>query len=245
MSRQPRVLVIRAAGTNCDRETAWAFSLAGASPETLHVNQCLEKPALLDSFDALAIPGGFSYGDDIASGKIFANQLRLKLLDPIGRLVARGGLVIGICNGFQVLVKSGLLGERKVTLTHNDHGAYRDEWVRMKVDGTRCVFLKGLGDMDLPIAHAEGRFMALTPSVFSELEKAGRLCLRYEGRNPNGSEGSVAGICDETGRIFGLMPHPERFLRFENHPSWTRLPKKDHGDGLALFTNAVEHLRDL
>lgn len=237
-------MILRAAGTNCEHETAWAFELAGARPEIRHVNTALARPQDLDDCQILAIPGGFSYGDDIASGRVFANQIRLRLRDSVERLVERGGLVLGICNGFQVLVKSGLLGQGQVTLTHNTSGLYLDRWVRLRAAAsTPCAFLSPGQTLELPIAHAEGRFV-MQDGVADTLSATGQLALCYDNDNPNGSQSDVAGMCDPTGRIFGLMPHPERFLRFENHPRWTRMPRPEDGsgEGLTLFRNAVASL---
>jgi phosphoribosylformylglycinamidine synthase I len=244
---KPKVLVIRAAGSNCENETAWAYELAGAKADIKHINSWLDKPSMLDDYQGLAIPGGFSYGDDIASGKILANQLRFNLMQPIEKLLSRGGLILGICNGFQVLVKAGLLGQGQVTLTHNDSGKYIDTWVRLKNAKSKCLFLKNEDEMDLPIAHAEGKIVLKQGHKLAKMESAGEIALYYEGFNPNGSEGDIAGLCDPSGQILGLMPHPERFLRFENHPQWTRqeAPVDGKGDGFAIFKNAVEHMNEL
>lgn len=244
---KPKVLVVRAAGTNCENETAWAYELAGAETKIVHINQWLNNPNLLDDYQGLAIPGGFSYGDDIASGRIFANQLRFNLMDSIQNLIKRGGLILGICNGFQVLVKSGLLGGGDVTLTHNDNGKYLDTWVPLKKAKNNCVFLKNIDEIELPIAHAEGRIILKEGSSVEKISGNGQIALYYNGKNPNGSDGDIAGLCDERGQIFGLMPHPERFLRFENHPQWTRKtpPADGLGQGYSIFKNAVDHLNDL
>lgn len=252
----PRVLVLRAPGTNCDVETEYAFELAGARAARIHVNQLRENPALIQEYQILCLPGGFSYGDDIAAGKILARQLQHDLGQSIKEFHARGKLILGICNGFQVLIKSGVLlpDDQQgpvATLTWNDSGRFEDRWVDTIVDGTKCVFLRGIERMLLPIAHAEGRFVARSNDLLQQLETAGQLVLRYcasDGtvargfpQNPNGSDANVAGCCDATGRVFGLMPHPERFLDPTNHPSWTRLKKlPSEGDGFAVFRNAVE-----
>ena len=245
----PRVAVIRAAGTNCDVETAYAFTLAGAHAETFHVNRLREDPARLRDFQALAIPGGFSYGDDVASGRIFANELMTCLRDEILGLIDRGGFAIGICNGFQVLTKAGLLPKldsettAQATLTDNTSGVYRDCWVKVTGDKKLCRWIADNDELELPVAHAEGRFMA-DPAVIQRLSDAGQIALRYSsGTNPNGSTADIAGICDPTGRVFGLMPHPERFLRWENHPRWTREPRQAEGQGVRFFRTAVAAMR--
>ncbi len=246
---KPKVMVLRAAGTNCEAETAHAFSLVGAEPTILHINRLREKPAALRDYQALAIPGGFSYGDDIASGRILANELMSALRDELLAFVDRGGFAIGICNGFQVLVKAGLLPRvdgasvQQATLTDNVSGRYTDTWVRVKPDATKCQWVPDADEIELPIAHAEGRFAA-DAATLDRLERDGQVALRYSGgTNPNGSARDIAGVCDPTGRVFGLMPHPERFLRWENHPRWTREERRAEGDGVRFFRCAVRRLQ--
>lgn len=260
-----RVLILRAPGTNCDRETAFAFEQAGGKAEVLHTNRLLEQPQLADQYQILCLPGGFSYGDDIAAGRIVGGQLRHHLVETFHRFRDAGKLVLGICNGFQILLKSGLLLADvpeigvPATLTWNDSGRFEDRWVHLRVASDRCVFLSGIQRMYLPIAHAEGKFVARDERALQQLEANGQLPLRYasdlavEGQasdgplpfplNPNGSQADVAGACDETGRVFGLMPHPERNLHRTNHPRWTRLPADTVPDGQKLFRNAVEYFR--
>ncbi|MDA3959308.1 MAG: phosphoribosylformylglycinamidine synthase subunit PurQ [Planctomycetota bacterium] len=247
---KPTVLVLRAAGTNCEAETAYAFELVGAKTITLHVNALRERPAILQEVQFLAIPGGFSYGDDVASGRIFANELMSALRNELLGFIDRGGYAIGICNGFQVLVKSGLLprlnGEptQQVSLAHNTSGLYTDRWVRLTGNPERCAWIGDDQEVELPVAHAEGRFTAPADTI-SALEQAGQVALRYTAEdNFNGSDGAIAGICDPTGRVFGLMPHPERFLRWENHPNWTRLERRREGDGVRMFRAAMQHAKE-
>jgi phosphoribosylformylglycinamidine synthase I len=248
----PRTLVLRAPGTNCDHETAHAFERAGGLARRVHVRALVERPQLLEDCQILCIPGGFSYGDDIASGRIFALELRLRLGDVLRKFHDRGGLVLGICNGFQVLLQTGLLladpasGAALAALAHNDSGRFIDRWVELRVCGDRCVFLRGLTTLELPVAHGEGRFTTRLAADLARLDAAGQLVLRYapdaEGRstNPNGADGDVAGACDETGRILGLMPHPERFIDATQHPAWAgRLDPTTIGAGLAIFANAI------
>jgi phosphoribosylformylglycinamidine synthase len=258
MSR-PRVLVLRCAGINCNDETAFAFDLAGAESEQVHLNQVLESPQSLGDYGAIAIPGGFSYGDDVAAGKILATELTCGLGDALRAFVERGGLVIGICNGFQALVKTGLLPGRVAgrqilaTLSWNDSHRYEDRWVRVRANATRCVFVEKDGAvLELPAAHGEGRFLTRTDEEAREIDRNGQVAFRYvdagggEARypeNPSGSPGGVAGVCDETGRILGLMPHPERFLFPWQHPRWTREPARPEGEGLSIFRAAVRALR--
>jgi phosphoribosylformylglycinamidine synthase len=248
----PSVLVLRTAGTNCDEETAYAFERAGARAERLHVNRLREDPRALDRFQVLALPGGFSYGDDLGAGKVLANELRSHLAEPLARFLERGGLVIGICNGFQVLVKAGLLpgGAARATLAANRSGRFEARWVWLEATSDRTPFLRKGDRLHLPCAHGEGRFVAGGEAALGALEAAGQVVLRYvdrDGRpgpypvNPNGSEADIAGVCDPTGRIFGLMPHPERHVEFHHHPRWTREGRGpgDEGDGLGVFRNAV------
>ena len=246
-------MIVRAAGTNCDVETQYAFELAGAHTERVYIDDVKQKN-LLD-YQIIALPGGFTYGDDIAAGKILANEIKYKMRGQFLQFIEEGNLIIGICNGFQVLLKSGVLlpdDERGplATLAWNASGRFEDRWVQTKVNGEKCPFLHGIDSMFLPVAHAEGKFVCRDTAVLEGLERAGRLVLRYcdatgaaaRGfpENPNGSVANVAGCCDETGRIFGLMPHPERFLDPTNHPTWTRMSElPSEGDGCAVFRNAV------
>ena len=242
-----RVLILRAPGTNCDQETAYAFQRAGATAtEIVHLNRIFEKPEMLRQAEILCIPGGFSFGDDIGAGKIFAVKIQHSLYEPMQAFRDAGKLILGICNGFQVLLKSGLLGDPgKMTLTWNTPPRFSDRWVHLQTKPSQCVFLRGIENIYLPIAHAEGRFVTQTPEDLSALRTKGQLPLCYvPSDNPNGSEWNVAGACDETGRVFGLMPHPERYVNPLHHPHWTRLdPLPSEGDGLALFRNAVRYVR--
>lgn len=251
-----RVLILRAPGTNCDLETEHAFELAGASVERLHVFRVVESPDILRRFQILCIPGGFSYGDDLGAGRIFASLLRHRLREQILEFRDRGGLILGICNGFQVLLQTGLLLESgqdgpRATLAPNAHGRFEDRWIHLKMNPGPCAFVRKEEILAMPIAHGEGNFTVGEPSVLAALESADRITARYvdaQGRpgpfpiNPNGSAGDVAGICDATGRVFALMPHPERHVRPSQHPRWTRRKiQPDEGDGLVLFRNAVEY----
>lgn len=260
-----RALVLRAAGTNCDTEMARAFERAGASAQTLHLERLVAEPALIDGFDLLGFPGGFSFGDDIASGRIFAMKLRRSLYPALRAAALRGVPMIAACNGFQIITQAGLLpgpaaGEpwptdappaQEVTLTFNAGGRFIDRWCRVLPDpASPCIWTRGLAErfgpdtLTLPIAHGEGRFVAATEDTLQRLAAAGQIALRYApADNPNGSTADIAGICDASGRIFGLMPHPERYLDWSRHPYWTRLaPDARAGDppGLLMFRNAVE-----
>src|SRR5262249_37600530 len=230
----PRALVLRAPGINCDEETAAAWSLAGAEVETWHIGRIIEEPGALDRFQVLTIPGGFSFGADLGAGRILAVRLGTALGDALLRFRDRGGLTLGICNGFQVLVKAGLLpGDPKLgpsTIARNDSGHFEGRWVRLLPRPGRTPFLADAAPMELPVAHGQGNLLAADPGA---LAASGQVVLRYVDEsdkptqdypaNPNGSLDAVAGLCDPSGRIFGLMPHPERHVDPLHHPRWTRL----------------------
>jgi phosphoribosylformylglycinamidine synthase I len=252
----PRVLILRAPGTNCDAEAGFSFERAGAVTERLHVNALRENPALLRRYQVLVLPGGFSYGDDVAAGKILAAQLQHFLADAVREFRDQDKLILGICNGFQTLLKAGLLlppdeDGPLATLTYNTEG-YRDSWVNLLATPGKCVFLKGVTRMLVPVAHGEGNFVCRKEWILDGLAQAGQVVLRYVAAdgsppgfpdNPNGSQGDVAGICDATGRVLGLMPHPERHALPTQHPRWTREGLKHEGDGMAVFRNAVEYFK--
>jgi phosphoribosylformylglycinamidine synthase len=261
---KPRVLILRAPGSNCDGEAQFAFQQAGASADKVHINRLREDPRQLKRYQILAIPGGFTYGDDVAAGKILAIQLQHFLGDALREFRDSGKLILGICNGFQVLLKAGLIMPPDedgpvATLTHNDSGRFEDRWVCLEANSTRCPwFLNGYGRLEVPIAHGEGKFLCREPWILKGLEQTAQICLKYVDPtkaaaaspsqasdvapfpiNPNGSEGDAAGVCDATGRVLGLMPHPERHVLPTQHPRWTRRGLAPEGDGLRLFRNAV------
>ncbi len=252
----PKVLILRAPGTNCDFEAQFAFEQAGAVAERIHINRLREEPKLLHRFQILMLPGGFSYGDDVAAGKIQAVQLAHFLGEEIRKFRDEGKLILGVCNGFQVLIKAGLLvlpdeDGPLATLSYNTHG-YQDRWLYVKVTSNKCPFLKGITMMHVPMAHGEGNFVCRKDWILRGLEQAGQVVLKYvdeQGRpggypiNPNGSQGDVAGLCDATGRVLGLMPHPERHALPTQHPRWTREGLKKEGDGMQMFRNAVEFFK--
>lgn len=250
-----RALVLNGYGINCPYETAYAITASGGEAEIRHASEVMDDPAVLQNYNLLALPGGFSFGDDIASAKVLANRLKYRAKDALLKFAEDGKLVIGICNGFQALVKMGLLPKpdfvQRVTLTYNASGKFEDRWVRLKMNAkSPCVFTKGIEYMDLPVRHGEGRFIPASREVLEEMVN-GQLttCYYVNSRgefadypfNPNGSVLNVAGICSKNGRIFGLMPHPEAFNHLTNHPGWTRGAVK-HGEGLKIFKNAVEHI---
>jgi len=255
--KKPKVLILRTAGTNCDKETAFAFELAGALPEFAHVNDFISGRKDMNNYHIMALPGGFSYGDDIASGKILANELRFELKEEVEKFISSGKLIIGICNGFQVLVKAGLLpaieatGEIESTLTTNNSAKFQDQWVCLRNTqysrrNTACVWTRNLPEtIYLPIAHGEGKFIPKDKSILKKLWENNQAVLQYV-ENPNGSIDNIAGICDTTGRIFGLMPHPERHVSWEQHPrrvSECQSVRVSAGDGLQIFKNAVEYAK--
>lgn len=256
-----RALVIRAAGINCDEEMARGFRLAGANVDLLHVRTIAQHPGMLDRYGVIGFPGGFSYGDDVASGRVLALLVREKLYPALRKSARRGVPMIGICNGFQVLTQAGLLPGPTaegvwpedpqapgLALCDNAMGRYADRWVRLSVNPhSPCVWTRDLahdptGMFMLPVGHGEGRFVAPQATVDALLQ-SGRAPLTYID-NFNGSAGAIAGVCDSTGRIFGLMPHPDRFLDWTRHPHYTRLDRSalqgEPAPGLRMFINAVE-----
>ena len=257
---KPKALVLRAAGTNCDRETQYALEQAGFEAKRVHVFRLMENPSALREYQFLVIPGGFSYGDDVAAGKILANQMLHHLADEMNAFLAAGKLVLGICNGFQVMIKSGLLpwgkvsaGEanRDATLAWNDSGRFEDRWVHLRCDSGKCVFLPKGEIVALPVAHGEGKFIPRDTAVLDRLREGDQVAVRYvdaAGRpggypiNPNGSTDDIAGICDQSGRAMGLMPHPERFIEITHHPLWTR-GGITRADGRIFFERAFAFLK--
>jgi len=270
-----RVLVLTGFGINCDYETQYAFSQAGARADRVHINELIEAGRSADClapYHIFVVDGGFSWADDHGAGVLLGLKLNSHLGDRLANFIEAGKLIIGICNGFQALVNMGLLpgfdGDyqtRSVALIPNDCGNFRDQWVRLKADpGSRCVFTRGIDRLELPVRHGEGKFFT-SPEIIDRLKANGQMALRYAGPdfepaggvfpdNPNGSLDDIAGICDETGRVFGLMPHPEAFHHLTNHPDWTRTldslkrrgqtPSSLDGQGLQILKNAVRYVED-
>lgn len=253
-----RVLLPTGFGINCEAETKHAFQCVGATVDAVHLNDVLAKPAMLAGADILALAGGFSFGDHLGAGRVLANRLRCQLTADLDRHVSGGGLVIGICNGFQTMARLGLLpsgrpGPQTISLVENEHNAFYDGWVRVAMDSdSPCVFTRGIGAMDVPVRHGEGRFVA-SAETCREIEAKHLAVLRYVDpetgaaterfpHNPNGSMHSIAGLCDASGRIFGLMPHPEAFLYPENHPHWRH--RQASPTGIEIFRNAVHFCKD-
>ncbi|WP_129674728.1 phosphoribosylformylglycinamidine synthase I [Candidatus Chloroploca sp. Khr17] len=258
---QVRALILRAPGINRDRDAALACELAGASPERIHINQLAEGSVRLADYGMVLIPGGFSYGDHLGAGRLLAIDLVHRLGEALYRFVEDGRPVIGICNGFQVLVKAGLLPgclaepdcAPAVTLTDNASEQFECRWVTLEANpGTRCSFVRDLTcPIEVPVAHGEGRIALRDEATLALLEAQGLIALRYTTAmgdqaisypaNPNGSVGHIAGLCNAQGNVLGLMPHPENAILPQQHPRWTREEARDEGDGLLLFRNAVRY----
>jgi phosphoribosylformylglycinamidine synthase subunit PurQ / glutaminase len=262
----PNVLIITGYGLNCEAESKYAWERAGASAELVHLNDLLGRPARLHDYSALMFIGGFSYGDHMSSGHVFALRVKHRMREDLQKFVGDGKLVLGVCNGFQIMVKLGLLpgldGDyfaQKLSLMQNDCGAFQNFWVRLRFEPqSPCVFTRGLDFMPLPVRHGEGKIFTPDEDVLARVEAQGGVACRYADpatgeatlefpHNPNGSLNAIAGVCDPTGRVFGLMPHPEAYIYPENHPQWdlhrARGGQPAEGQGLAIFRNAVEHLR--
>jgi phosphoribosylformylglycinamidine synthase subunit PurQ / glutaminase len=245
-----RTVVITGYGINADGELAEAFTRAGSGAKIVHIRDLIATPELLDSVHILAFPGGFSFGDHLGSGLVFAHLCRQRLYTPIRGFIERGNLVIGICNGFQVLVKMGILPnlggkwEPEATIIYNDSGVFIDAWVTLEANpDSPCIWTRGLGKVDFPIRHGEGRFWMKNEDLLEKLETRQLAALRYWKNNPNGSVNSIAGITDPSGRILGLMPHPEAFLVKQNHPGWTR-QKVPEECGMEIFNRGVQYVRE-
>ena len=268
----PPVLILHANGTNRDHEAAWAVQMAGGAPEIVHLNQLLGGQRRLADYRMLVLPGGFSFGDDLGAGKLWALTLAFRLEQQLQAFVEAGRPVLGICNGFQALVKAGLLpgvqlescaaggeeprGGQQVTLTRNDSGRFECRWVTLAPQPGPCLFTRGLGEpIYCPVAHGEGKFVTRDAQVLEQLQRRELVALRYTGptadggdagypHNPNGSTADIAGICNEAGNVLGLMPHPEDHIIPQQHPRHHR-PQHTGGTGLALFRNGVRHAADL
>lgn len=272
MTRPVRALVITGFGINCEEEMAAAWELAGARATIVHLNEVLAGSVSIQDFEVLSLPGGFSFGDDLGSGKVLANKIRFAplpsgraLLDEIRDFLGKGGFIIGICNGFQALVKAGLLPDigaeqrQELTLTTNRSGIFEDRWVHCKVrPDTHTPFLRGLDLIALPVRHGEGRLLVRDPALRERIVEHGLDCMAYctpEGEltgeypaNPNGSDLHCAALTDRSGQVLGMMPHPEAFLSIYNHPDWPALRRKhpempEEGAGLRIFRNLVDHLQ--
>ena len=267
MTKKVKVIILRTAGTNCDQETAFAFRSFHADVDLVHISSLIKREVSLSEYHILAIPGGFTYGDDIISGRILANELKMKLSDGLQKFILEGKLILGICNGFQVLVRAGILPgpldentswtkdtKQNISLTYNDSGKFEDRWIYLRVSG-HSIWTQGFPEVIyLPVAHAEGKFVPDNKEVLNQLKKNHQIVFRYCDQNgnptsypynPNGSVDNIAGITDRTGRILGLMPHPERHFLFIQHPFWTRLERKSlYGQGAKIFENGVKYVKE-
>lgn len=267
---QIKALVITGFGTNCEMEMAYACRQAGAAADIAHISEVLGGTYSIGDYHFLNLPGGFLDGDDLGSAQVESVRLKYARIRTTGRtifeeieaFIDRGMLILGVCNGFQALVKSGVLpgnplGKRRVSLTFNDSAKFEDRWVRLKVNpASPCVFTRGIDLLPVPVRHGEGKFVCDGGETLSEISRENLVAVQYAGEdsgptmeypaNPNGSVSAIAGICDRTGRIFGLMPHPEAYTHPTNHPSWTRKKTAaDKGEGLAIFENAVSFLKGI
>ncbi len=265
---KPKVLVFSGYGLNCEEETRVAFELSGADAEIVHLNDVIDGIKNLEDYQILAFPGGFSYGDDTGSGNAYANKVRNHLWEKLQKFIEKDKLIIGICNGFQIITRLGLVpaidkkyGDRQVALLHNKNARYINRWVDLKVEGMKTPWLKDLDTFPAPIAHGEGRFFA-DPQTLQTLKNNGQIVLKYVSggicdyqcleANPNGSLEEIAGVTDETGKIFGLMPHPERGMLFTHLPNWPllaedfkrkgfKLPKL--APGIQVYKNGVDYFK--
>ncbi len=254
---EPRALILTGYGINCEKESKFAFEKSGGKADIFHINELIERPDAMESYNFLMIPGGFAFGDDLGSGKVLANKIKFRLKDKLLDFINAGKLVLGTCNGFQVLVKLGMLPypdlTQRVTLTVNDSGHFEDRWVRLKFNAASpCIFTKGIDYMALPVRHGEGKFLPADQNVLADLTEKNLVAAQYcdeQGRlagyphNPNGSISNIAGICDPTGRVYGMMPHPEAFNEITNSPMWQTGTIKE-AQGLWIFRNAIAYIRE-
>jgi phosphoribosylformylglycinamidine synthase len=258
--KKVKAIIVTGFGINCEEEMKAAYQYAGVEADIIHLNEIFIRDVSIHKYDILNFPGGFSFGDDIASGKVLANKIKFRklnsgktFLEEIIRFIEDKKYIFGSCNGFQVLVKTGLLPnisgnfEQEVTLTRNDSGKFIDDWRTLKITSDQSPFLKGLTTIDLPIRHGEGKLIIRDDNIRKHIIDKKLNCLNYL-NNPNGSELDCAGMTDSTGQILGMMPHPEAYLSSCNHPDWNRRKmlsgaKDDHGEGLQIFINIVEHIR--
>lgn len=266
---KPSALILTGYGINCDDETAYAFEKAGAVSKVIHINDIIDSPRILQNFQIFTVPGGFSYGDDAGSGKALANKIKNNLMQEFQSFLENDTLMLGICNGFQVIVNLGIvpainnsLGEAEVSLEYNRTFRYECRWVDLAVENTNSIFTKGITKLRIPVAHGEGNFYA-PDNILKQLESNNHIVMRYvrpDGNpangefpyNPNGSMNDIASICDKTGRVMGMMPHPERNIFFTQQDNWTYLKEKaerenvkisDQSDGFQIFQNAVDYFK--
>jgi phosphoribosylformylglycinamidine synthase subunit PurQ / glutaminase len=268
--RKSKSLILVGNGINCEYETAHAHKLVGFNPDLIHINTLMDNPGKIHDYTFITLPGGFLDGDDLGSAKAQAvrwkyqkiSKSKKTFIDALIAFVGEGKIILGICNGFQLLVKTGLLpglggnySAQTVTLTFNDAGRFEDRWVYLKSNTfSHCIFIKDINTIYLPVRHGEGKLLVDTKKTLEEIKRDGHIVMQYADEygniavqypyNPNGSTESVAGLCDSTGRIFGLMPHPEAFVHRIQHPRWTREDLPEEGDGLAIFKNAFKYVTE-
>ena len=258
MRIKPRVCILRSDGTNCDQELYYAFEKAGSLPEYVHVNELRKKDKKLSDFQIVALPGGFSYGDDIASGKVLAVELMSKLQGDLQTFIDKKGFLLGVCNGFQTLIRTGLLpfgtlGKMQATLTHNDSGHFECRWVQIKAEDSKATYLNDLNfPMHVAVNHGEGKIFA-DQKIIDRIEQENLVVFRYVDKNgdatseypenPNGSLNAIAGITDASGRILGLMPHPEKFVDTTQYPNFRR-EKIEKPHGLMFYERIVKFVKE-
>lgn len=261
---KPKVIIITGYGVNCEAESFYAWKLAGAKPSLVHINDLLINPDQILHYNIIMFIGGFSYGDHMTSGHVFAQRIKQHMQESLSKFISQGKLILGICNGFQVMTKIGLLPglnneffTQKVSLIQNDCGSFQNFWVNIKENKkSPCVFTKDINTVSLPIRHGEGKLFTLEKNIIKEIEKNNCVPVRYVDandlptqdfpNNPNGSINAIAGLCNPSGRIFGMMPHPEAYLFPENYPHWdmqkVKMNLPDHGLGLLFFRNAIQSI---
>lgn len=265
--KKPQVLVITGYGINCEEETAFAFQKAGAQVRVVHVNDLIEAPKKLKDFQIMVFPGGFSFGDDTGSGYALANRIKNYMWEIVREFIEKDKLLLGICNGFQVMVNLGILpavdnkyGEVQAALLHNKTMCYECRWVDLRVESDKCIMLKDIKYLHIPVAHGEGNFFAQN-KIIQSLKQNDQIALTYRKKdnepangefpyNPNGSIMDIAAVCDKSGRVLGMMPHPERYITFTQRDDWTFLKDKylrknksfpKYGDGFKIFKNSVDY----
>ena len=253
-----KVLILTGYGINAEKELGWAFEKAGGIPVITHLEDVIENRKMLDKFQILAFPGGFSFGDHIASGRVFANLIKYNLMDELLDFIGKDKLAVGICNGFQIITKLGIVPDignshnQTASLVENDSGHFEDRWVHLKVIENKSYWLKGIDSLYLPVRHGEGKFIAKDRELLNKMAENKMIALKYfnpDGGeasypyNPNGSIENIAGITNLKGNVFGLMPHPEAFIFNENNPHWTEDKKKIHENGLQIFKNGINYFK--
>lgn len=253
-----KVLILTGYGINAEKELAWAFELAGGAPDIVHLEDVIENKKLLDKYRILAFPGGFSFGDHISSGRVYANMVKNNLIDELRSFIDSDKLVIGICNGFQIITKLGIVPDldknqkQSVSLIQNDSGHFEDRWVWLKVQTNKCPWLYNIDTIYLPVRHGEGKFVVENDILLNRLKENDQIALKYYNPNskdvtypfnPNGSIEDIAGIINTKGNVFGLMPHPEAYIFNENHPRWTEKVISDKYIGLDIFKNGINYFR--